>query len=391
MESMRIFFRQVDWRVALMMGPRHRFSPAQWQRLAPLAEISPNVKVAALINALLLSLVLVWGLPNPLMLEAFVVALCLSLGALGLGVLVWRRPTMKRLYLAYGLSSFPLGLLAGVATVLLRGRPDLQPLAHDLLLRGAGLAFICAMGIWVLAMWRNEFMAAWLHEEDERAHKQELAQRLSSAQIQPHFLFNSLASLQHWVSSKDDRAAPLLASLTAYLRATLPLFDRQWLAIGEEAEAVQRYLEVMQARLGARLRFSLALDPLAAQQSLPPGVLLTLVENAVEHGVQAQLSGGEVRLQAQMAADGSLIVLVLDDGPGLPADWPAEAQAASSMAQPLSHARGSLGLLNTRLRLQQAFGARASLCLSNRAQGGCQAELRVRPEASALTTSTIKT
>jgi len=50
-----------------------------------------------------------------------------------------------------------------------------------------------------------------------------------------------------------------------------------------------------------------------------------------------------------------------------------------------------LGLLNTRLRLQQAFGARASLCLSNRAQGGCQAELRVRPEASALTTSTIKT
>ncbi|RQO60380.1 hypothetical protein DBR47_08410 [Paucibacter sp. KBW04] len=377
MNRLRNFFRQLDWRVALMLGPRHRFSPEQWRRMAHLIEISPNVKVAAVINALLLSLMLVWGLPDELMLRVYGVTLLFSLAVLGLGVAVWRRPTMKRLYLAYGISIFPLGVITGMAKVLLRDRPDLVPLAHELLLRGAAFAFIAAMSIWVLAMWRNEFLADWLHDEDERAQKQELAQRLSSAQIQPHFLFNSLASLQHWVNTRDGRAAPLLASLTAYLRATLPLFDRQLLAIGEEAEAVRRYLEVMQARLGPRLRFSLELDSSAAQQCLPPGVLLTLVENAVEHGVQTQLSGGEVKLRASLAADGALQVQVLDDGPGLPPDWCGEAAAA----QPLSHAQGSLGLLNTRLRLQQAFGARASLCLSNRAEGGCQAELRVQAQA----------
>lgn len=385
MNRLQNFFRQLDWRVALMLGPRHRFSPEQWRRLAPLVEISPNVKVAAVINALLLSLMLVWGLPDELMLWVYAVTLLFSLAVLGLGVAVWRRPTMKRLYLAYGISIFPLGVITGMAKVLLRDRPDLVPLAHELLLRGAAFAFIAAMSIWVLAMWRNEFLADWLHDEDERAQKLELAQRLSSAQIQPHFLFNSLASLQHWVNTQDERAAPLLASLTAYLRATLPLFDRQLLAIGKEAEAVRRYLEVMQARLGGRLRFSLALDPLAAQQSLPPGVLLTLVENAVEHGVQTQLSGGEVRLQASLGADGSLCVQVLDDGPGLPPDMPRHmpphVPPEAPQAQPLSHAESSLGLQNTRLRLQQAFGARASLCLSNRAEGGCQAELLVRPLA----------
>jgi LytS/YehU family sensor histidine kinase len=184
-----------------------------------------------------------------------------------------------------------------------------------------------------------------------------MARQLAAAQIQPHFLFNSLASLQHWVQHKDDRAAPMLAALTAFLRATLPMFNRQRLALGDEAEAVRQYLAVMQMRLGERLRFSIAVEPAAAAAQVPPGLLLTLVENAVEHGVMPSLSGAEVQVQARTEA-GQLRLTVRDTGPGLAPD-----------------AADGTGLANTRERLQQAYGAAAGLTLDNAPEGGCIARL----------------
>jgi len=365
------FFRQIDWRIALMLGPRHRFSEAQWLRFAPLTAISPSVKMAALINAVFLSWVMSRGTPEGLRLPTALALLGLSVVMLCLAAAVWRRPTMRRLYLCYAFTVFPMGMATGFMMAMLRDGPDSRLLIEPLLMRGVALGLLFSFGIWVVAMWRNEYLADWLRDEELREHSAELTRRLSSAQIQPHFLFNSLASLQHWVATKDDRAAPLLQSLTGYLRATLPLFDRELLAVGEEAEAVQRYLEVMQARLGERLRFSLDVAPAAAGAQLPPGVLLTLVENAVEHGVQARLSDGEVLLRARLAGDGGLQVEIADNGPGLGA-----APAAAAVG-----AAASLGLSNTRLRLAQAFGERASLSLSNRPEGGCLAALSVAPAA----------
>lgn len=369
MAWMTEFLRRIDWRIVLMLGPRHKFSDAQWARLAHLAEVSPSVKLAGLVNAVVLSYVLTLHLPAALAGWAGLGFFALSLAILGVGTAVWRRPTMQRLYMAYLVTSFPLGLFVGFVIVSLRGRPEFAAVGEALMLRGVMLGMAGAFATWAIAMWRNEFLADWLHDEALREQSAELTRRLSSAQIQPHFLFNSLASLQHWVATKDDRAAPLLESLTGYLRATLPLFDRERLAVGDEAEAVRRYLEVMQARLGTRLRFAIAVEPAAAALQLPPGVLLTLVENAVEHGVQPQLSGGEVRLTARVDADGALVIDIADDGPGL------------TEPQELRHgAAASLGLANTRLRLAQAFGQRARLTLANRDCGGCLASVVVAPE-----------
>ncbi|MDM4766981.1 histidine kinase [Pelomonas sp. SE-A7] len=359
---MKSFFASVDWRTALMLGPRHEFTPAQWKQMAPLLAISPTIKVSALLNALFLSFILVQSLPPGVAVPAFLIFLSVALLMLSMAAMVWRRPTMKRLYIAYGATTVPVGFVGGFAMAILESK-GMGAVAHEVLMRGLGLGLLFAFGIWVVAMWRNEFLADWLHDEELRAHAAEASRKLSSAQIQPHFLFNSLASLQHWVASKDDRAAPLLASLTHYLRATLPLFDRPLLAVGEEAEAARRYLEVMQARLGERLRYALDIDPAAAAVQLPPGVLLTLVENAVEHGVQPSLSGGEVRVQARLLPDGALLLEVLDDGPGL--------------APLATVTEGSLGLHNSRLRLQQAFGGRAALKLGNRAEGGCCAVVQL--------------
>ena len=360
--AIKNFFGRVDWRMALMLGPRHAFTPAQWQQMAHLLDISPTIKVAALLNAVLLSGILVQSLPAGVAGLAFLGFLALALLMLGMAAMVWRRPTMKRLYIAYGVLTLPASFLAGFAMAMLESK-GMGTVGHEILMRGLGLGLLFAFGIWVVAMWRNEFLADWLQDEQLRAHANEASRKLSSAQIQPHFLFNSLASLQHWVATKDDRAAPLLHSLTAYLRATLPLFDRPLLAVGEEAEAARRYLEVMQARLGERLRYALDIEPAAASVQLPPGVLLTLVENAVEHGVQPSLSGGEVSVQARVLEDGSLLLEVLDDGPGL------APQAVVT--------EGSLGLHNSRLRLHQAFGGRAALRLGNRAEGGCCAAVQL--------------
>lgn len=276
------------------------------------------------------------------------------------GLWLWRRPTRRRLMVATLLC---VAAFFAFATGLRWLMPD-GPVRVWLLYVSAGGCSMTALGFWFITVYRAQQVEARLRELDERDRAIALSRQLATAQIQPHFLFNSLASLQHWVDTRDERAGPMLNSLTGYLRATLPLFDRQALTLGEELEAARRYLEVMQARLGARLRFEIEADPATLTASLPPGVLLTLVENAVEHGVSPRLSGGHVRVSAGMEAGGGLSLRVVDDGPGLP---PGGAVGGA----------GHVGLANTRARLAQAFGDRASLSLSNVPQGGCCAMLRL--------------
>jgi LytS/YehU family sensor histidine kinase len=244
----------------------------------------------------------------------------------------------------------------------------------ELLIASSVVFFLGSMALWVLTATRSSQISARLRELDERDQAISMALQLATAQVQPHFLFNSLASLQHWVSTGDARAAALLTELTAYLRATLPLFERRSLSLAQELEAVRHYLAVLQLRFGERLRSEVQAAPETLQASLPPGVLLTLVENAVEHGLAPKLQGGEVRVLAQVTADGRISVTVCDDGVGLPAPDPGPADPNST--------RG-VGLRNTRTRLQQLHGAAAELSLHNQASGGACAQLLLPPGPSA--------
>jgi LytS/YehU family sensor histidine kinase len=140
-------------------------------------------------------------------------------------------------------------------------------------------------------------------------------------------------------------AAPLLRSLTGFLRGSTELLAQDAVALGAELPLVEHYLAVMQARLGDRLRASVQAQPGCAGVSLPPGLLLTLVENAVEHGAAARLQGGEVRVRAALEA-GHCRIEVSDNGPGLVPGW-----------------REGVGLANARQRLAHRFGPRARLQL----------------------------
>ncbi|MBL8307053.1 MAG: histidine kinase [Rubrivivax sp.] len=267
---------------------------------------------------------------------------------------LWKNPWRRRLLLVTLGVSFVLGLLVGGIRV---RTPDGETRNAAGLLLGVCGGVIPVL-LWFLAVWRANQIESRLREQDEREKAIEMARRLAAAQVEPHFLFNTLASLQHWVQTKDDRAGPLLASLTGYLRATLPLFNRPLVAAGQELVAVRRYLEVMQSRLGGRLTFGVAVEAALEQALLPPGLLLTLVENAVLHGIEPQLAGGRVDVAARR--DGAAVAFtVTDTGAGL-----APGQAEGT------------GLANLRQSLQLAFGPAGTLTLAVPPEGGCRAEIR---------------
>jgi len=211
-------------------------------------------------------------------------------------------------------------------------------------------------------------LATLVGERDAAARQAAEAQlRLLQGQIRPHFIFNTLASLQHWVDTGDARAGPLLRSLTALLRTTTEAMDAPLATLGAECEAARHYLEVMASRLGKRLSWRVDIAADCGNIELPVGLVLTLVENAVEHGIEPMLGGGRVEVTA--ARDGAAVLLrVVDDGAGL------AGMAAAANDAP----GGGVGLANSRARLRHLYEARATLDLVPGPQRrGAEARLRI--------------
>ncbi|MFG6464426.1 sensor histidine kinase [Roseateles sp. DXS20W] len=277
------------------------------------------------------------------------VALGVGWATLAVARWLWRAPTRARLNAA------SYGVCAGLfVSAMLAVRHGMREQLEDRLPLMLAVMTAVLSGWWILTLYRVEQIEARLRELADRDAALRLSTRLAAAQIQPHFLFNTLASLQHWVDTGDARAAPLLRDFTAYLRATLPMFERELQPLGDEMAMVRRYLAIMQARLGARLTVDIDV-PDDAVAELPPGIVLTLVENAIAHGIEPQLRGGHLRIAARRD-DKRLQLTVQDDGPGLAPGW-----------------ADGVGLANTRRRLQQAHPA-ASLTLTD-TQPGCLATL----------------
>lgn len=347
----------MDWSQLWYPGPTRVFTADEMAR-AGNDRPSRTLLTVLMINYALACFVAMQIAPSP---AAAALSLLMTItgviGWLGLRRL-WMRPDRRSLAIVSCIGAVAM-LLALLGTIELKGLERGQTVRAWVVGAGVVLAMLISAAYWFAAVFRAHQIEARLREMAEQQRALDMARQLAAAQIQPHFLFNSLASLQHWVQGKDDRAAPLLVALTGFLRATLPMFNRQRLALGDEAEAVRQYLAVMQMRLGERLRFSLDIAPAAATAQVPPGLLLTLVENAVEHGVMPALAGAEVVVTATAQAD-RLTIAVRDTGPGL-----------------APGAADGTGLANTRERLQQAFGASATLALDNAPEGGCIARIQL--------------
>ena len=187
-----------------------------------------------------------------------------------------------------------------------------------------------------------------------------------TAQVEPHFLFNTLANVQALVETNSPRAPAVLRSLIAYLKATMPRLDDGDAQLGREMALVRSYLELMHLRMPDRLRFSVDCDPALQGFPCPPMAMLTLVENAVRHGIDPAENGGTIAVSAtrEVTPDGDLVRLVVrDDGVGM-----------SESAAP------GTGLVNLRERLAAFYGGVARLELTELDPHGLLAEVIITPE-----------
>jgi Histidine kinase len=200
--------------------------------------------------------------------------------------------------------------------------------------------------------------------------------RLLQAQVEPHFLFNTLANVQELVETGSPRAATVLNSLIAYLRAAVPRLNEQDATMNQEVELVRAYLEVMHMRMPDRLQFTVSADDAAKAIPCPPMLLLTLVENAMRHGIDPAEEGGriDVRVGLLSASQGRLChATVTDTGLGLQREG-IGTNAGTNTSANLGTGLGT-GLVNLRERLKLAYGAEATFALTRVLPHGVRAEI----------------
>lgn len=181
---------------------------------------------------------------------------------------------------------------------------------------------------------------------------------LLQAQVEPHFLFNTLANIRELVDEGSPRASAVLANLITYLRAAVPRLRDSTTTVQQELELARAYLEVMHIRMPDRLQFALQAEDVALPLFCPPMTLLSLVENAVRHGIDPSERGGRVDVRVCVRGE-CCRVEVADTGVGL-----AYANDGSGT-----------GLANLRERLQLAFGPQAQLWLNPSPPHGAIAEI----------------
>jgi hypothetical protein len=184
------------------------------------------------------------------------------------------------------------------------------------------------------------------------------------AQVEPHFLYNTLASVQALTEVDPQQANAMTGHLIQYLRNALPKMRESVSTVGQEIELVRAYLNILQMRMGKRLAFEIDVPPELMEAPFPPLMLPSLVENAIKHGLEPQREGGKVTIRAT-EADGTLRVSVLDTGRGF-----AETLGAG------------VGLANIRERLAALYGDKGKLTLEAREPHGVEAAIEVPREGT---------
>lgn len=179
------------------------------------------------------------------------------------------------------------------------------------------------------------------------------------AQIEPHFLFNTLASVQQLIETDPAAAAKMQANLIKYLRAAIPQMRDKSTTIGQEVELIRAYLNIQKMRMEERLSFSFDIPAALENTHIPPMMLLTLVENAIKHGLEPKTDGGTIAVSADRD-DAKLRITVTDSGVGFSAT-PGE----------------GVGLKNIRDRLQALYGPQASLIIEPNEPVGAKITLEI--------------
>ncbi len=194
--------------------------------------------------------------------------------------------------------------------------------------------------------------------------------RTLQAQIEPHFLFNTLANCLSLMQTQPALAQHMLEQLIDFLRASLAASRSQQATVGSEFDLMRTYLELMQLRMGQRLRYQIQVDANIRHLPLLPMLLQPLLENAITHGIEPKLEGGHIIVTAKTGQD-YLLITIEDDGVGIHPDTPATASSRSG---------SGMGNQNVRQRINSAYGHAARIQWLERPKqdgGGVCVELRL--------------
>ncbi|USX13453.1 histidine kinase [Oxalobacteraceae bacterium OTU3CAMAD1] len=225
---------------------------------------------------------------------------------------------------------------------------------------------LLSLGLKVLAGGKRkaelEARDATSHADEEGLERRLVEARMAAlqAQVEPHFLFNTLALIGQLIETDPPQAARIHQNLIDYLRATLPQMRARGAGtLGRQIEMSRAYLAIMQARMRARLAVSVDVPEHMLSATFPVMMLQILIENAIKHGLEPKIDGGRIDIRANV--DGQMLqVDVIDDGIGFNV-----------------HAGDGLGLANVRERLRILYGQRAQLVIEAPLTGGTRASIRV--------------
>ena len=265
------------------------------------------------------------------------------------------------------------GAFVGASTAALVKGLDPLSWMHDsaklrhIVIAGLVFGFLYAVVVALIAVLRNreyKALAAHLGAEREQAElSRKLAEsrlRMLQLQVEPHFLFNTLGSAQQLAEKGAPEAAKLIANLIRFLRAATPALRDETTTLAQEKALVEAYLGIMRTRLGARLDYAVALPDELARVVVPPGMLITLVENAIKHGIEPAVEGGRIDVRVRRSDAGQVELRVADTGAGLrPGTAPGQ----------------GVGLPNIRERLELLYGGAATLELAANVPAGAVARI----------------
>ncbi len=246
-------------------------------------------------------------------------------------------------YPAISLSALALGLAIGLPLI------DIGPARWSLPNDGNALAASLLLSLLAWFMFQNYFSSrAQRLAAERRAAQAQL--RLLQAQMEPHFLFNTLANVVGLMEADTPRAKVMLESFTDYLRGSLVSLREPEHALGAELDLVEAYLRVVKVRMEDRLHYRIDASPELRAIKVPALSVQPLVENAVLHGLEPHVDGGRLTVEVSRKSD-LLVIRVSDDGVGV--------AAAKSNAR----TGAGVAMQNLRERLVQSFDARAGLQL----------------------------
>lgn len=326
-----------------------------WPGLALRACVASLIAVSA--GPLLATVIRHWRLP--LLVERALVLLAILLGLwIGVVALDWAGAYHAHLMQIEAGRSMRVSLFGQAVSNFLAATIDAS--VFVLIVAGGGFAAIYYLG----EQRRVAQYAAGRQIESLRAERNAADMRLAilQAQVEPHFLFNTLASVRSLIASEPERAARTIDALAAYLRVALPRIRTTGIeeaTLGRQIDLCLGYLEIMNVRTAGRIEVHVDASEGVRALPFPPLILLTLVENAMTHGMEPKPGPGMIAIIAS-TADGFLSVSVDDDGQGLqPGTTP------------------GLGLANVRAQLRDRFGSRARFDIASRAGGGVSARIHI--------------